>query len=67
MTLEKKLPVGIVTEEDHELEKPLLSPVYYIKKILTNSNLTLYFVLTKILEKKVSVIFLPSNKKNYQN
>ena len=59
----KKLPVGIITAEDHELEKPLLSPVYYLKKVLTNSNLTFIGPLTKILEKKASVVFLPSNKR----
>ena len=30
----KKIPVGILSEDNSELEKPLLSPIYYLKKSL---------------------------------
>ena len=46
-----------------ELEKPLLSPIYYLKKILSNNHITFVASVSKLLENKVSVIFFPSNKK----
>ena len=58
----KKIPVGIVAEENYAIEKPLLSSVYYLKKILNNSHLTFQGSINKLLKKNTSVIFLPSYK-----
>ena len=49
-----------MAQDNFELEKPLLSPIYYLKKVLSNTHINFVGSVSKILENKVSVIFLPS-------
>ncbi len=59
----KRVSIGIVAEDETFLEKPLLSPIYYLKKSLNQNNSTYIASVKKILDKKKSVIFLPSNNR----
>ena len=59
----KRVSVGVIAEDESLIEKPLLSPVYYLKKSLNQNHTSYIASIKKILDKKISVIFLPSNKR----
>ena len=59
----KRVAIGLVAEDEISSEKPLLSPIYYIKKSLDQNHSIHIASIKKILEEKKSIIFLPSNNK----
>ena len=59
----KSLSIGIVAENDSFLEKPLLSPIYYLKKSLDKDHVIHISTVSKLIDNNKSIIFLPSDSK----
>lgn len=61
--LSKKKNIGIYSEDFNYIEKPLLSPAYYINKALNKEHNIFLNNLEEILKEKPSVIIFPKSKK----
>ena len=59
----KSLSIGIVAENDSFIEKPLLSPIYYLKKSLDKDHIINFAPIDKLIDNNKSIIFLPSDSK----
>ncbi len=59
----KRVSVGIFSENNSALEKPLLSSTYYLKKSLGKSHSISVASIKKLLDNQKSIIFLPSYSK----
>ena len=54
----KKVSIGIISENETITEKPLLSPIYYIKKSLDDSHSVINTIKNIFNEKKSIIFFL---------